>query len=69
MKKFQLVQNNYSNFNLLVESKVNNLTKYKDEIVGKISVLMGEKVSVEFKIVKKIPLNSSGKHRFTISKL
>lgn len=69
VKKFQLVQNDYSNFNLFVESEVNSLTKYKDEIIGKISVLMGEKVSVEFKIVKKIPVNSSGKHRFTISKL
>lgn len=67
IKQFQLVQEEDGSLNLLLVSDSDELNT--DRIVKSIKNKVGEEVILKISKVENIPPSSSGKHRFTISKL
>ncbi len=75
IRKFQIVQEDFDRVRLLIACRVSVSSpqeRYRSEIselLAKIRVIMGEDCALQVDFVPDIPVHSSGKYRYTISKM
>ncbi|MFN6516733.1 MAG: hypothetical protein RMY29_019805 [Nostoc sp. CreGUA01] len=68
--KFQIIQKSYLEITIkIIKSNSEHLTEELDDIVTKCKLMMGKDCVVNFEFVNHIPVNNSGKYRYTISEV
>ncbi len=68
--KFQIIQKSYLEITIkIIKSNSDYLTEELDDIVTNCKLMMGKDCVVNFEFVNHIPVNKSGKYRYTISEV
>ncbi|MDF5706261.1 MAG: AMP-binding protein [Nostoc sp. S4] len=68
--KFQIIQKNYLEITIkIIQANSDYFTEELDDIVAKCKLMMGKDCVVNFEFVNNIPVNHSGKYRYTISEV
>lgn len=68
--KFQIIQKSYLQITIkIIKSNSDYLTEELDDIIAKCKLMMGKDCVVNFEFVNHIPVNNSGKYRYTISEV
>ena len=69
VRKFQFVQEDLESIRVKFETRSEAPRADLEEIEGKIKLVMGNRCRVEFEFVDEIPPGTSGKYRYTISRV
>lgn len=69
VKKFQFVQEKIDYFVVNIVPTHSFDKNFLDALKSKLAKVLGDEGTIEFRLVKEIPLTRSGKHLFTISKV
>jgi len=69
VSKFQFVQEDLETIKVRIQKCDEPVARDLQEIEDKVRVVMGDDCKVEFEFVDEIPASSSGKYRYTISRV